>query len=345
MRAYFVVLMFAAMGLVTAPVVTWPPQDETQTWLTSAKAAADKYQIDEAIALYTKAIESGRLTPARLAAAYAGRADARENYTIAYGLKDEELALALADYRKARDLMAREQSYHAAEANALITLGAYPEAMSAFRESFKLEQPYPHWSMIGFARVERIQGRYDEALKHLDELVRMFADVGGTMPIHYHRGRTLYLKGDFAAAVQAFTAGIPKQPDYAFAHMFRACANARAGALTEAVADMDRAVEILQAMPAEEAWEKTPYAKSEAADRARDIALIKAMAEGRARAADGAVLCKTSWNDGQQLRERSPLIGLDTSKIAGAQTRPTWRATNLAKVTAVCARRARSCAE
>jgi tetratricopeptide (TPR) repeat protein len=344
MRAYFVVLMFAALGLVAAPVITLP-RDEAEAALASAKAAADKYQIDEAIALYTKAIESGRLSPQRLAAAYAGRADARENYTIAYGLKDEELALALADYRKARDLMPREPAYHSAEASALITLGAYPEAMSAFRESFKLEQPYPHWSMIGFARVERIQGRYDEALKHLDALVRLYASEGGTMPIHYHRGRTLYLKGDFAAAVEAFTAGIPKQPDYAFAHMFRACAHARAGALTEAVADMDRAMEILKGLPAEEAWEKTPYAKSEAADRARDTALIKAMAEGRAGAGEGAVLCKTSWNDGQQLRERSPLIGLDTSKIAGADTRPAWRATNLPKAAAACARRARSCAE
>lgn len=345
MRAYFVLLMFAAMGLVAAPVMTLPRESEAEATLASAKIAADNYQVGEAVALYTKAIESGGLAPPRLAAAYAGRAEARENYTIAYGAKDEELALALADYRKARDLMPGEMMYHISEAGVLLALGAYPDAMAAFREAYKLDQPDPHWSIIGFARVERIQGHYDEALKHLDGLVRMYAAEGGSMPIHYHRGRVLYEKGDFPGAVAAFTAGLPKQPDYVYAHIYRGCSNARAGALKEAVGDMERAAAILKGLTAEDAWDKTPYAKSAAADRERDMALVKAMAEGRAGAADAAVLCKASWNDGEQRRERSPLVGPDASKIAGVDTRPVWRATNLPKVAVSCARRARACAE
>jgi len=327
MRLYLIGLVFAVTGLFAAPVITWPPADgEAESMLVAAKTAADKYQVEEAVALYTKAIESGRLSTRQLAAAYTGRAEARENYTVAYGLKDEDMVLALADYRKARELMPSVGAY-SAEAGALIVLGGYAEAAAAYREALALEQP-PHWSLIGFARVERIQGHYDAALKHLDEALRIFREDGGTMPIHYHRGRVLYLQENFAAAVEAFTNGIPKQPDYAFVYQFRACAHARAGAFAKALQDMERAIELLNAAPIEEAWEKTPQAKAHRQDRATDLAVIKAMAAGGAAEGGGAKLCKSTWNDGEQLRERSPLLGLDATKIAGTEARPAWRPAN-----------------
>lgn len=280
--------------------------------IAEAQAAADKYEIDKAVALYTKAIESGQLSPPELAGAYMGRALARQNYEVAYGLRDSELVLSLRDFRKARELMPTDYAF-LGEAYALSLLGAYSEAASSYRDARAVESPTPHWSLIGLARVERIQGRYDAALAYLNEALRL--EGVGTMPIHYHRGRTLYLQEKFGAAAEAFTNGLQFQADYAYAHLFRGCANARAGETSKALADIERALELASA-PRDENWDKTPAAKSAQEDMARDHRVIKAMAAGGASEAERATLCKFTWNSGETRRERSPLLTTDDMQIA-----------------------------
>lgn len=320
MRVLVHVLLFAVATRFVAVAAPLSASD-ADALLTRAKAAADNYQVDEAITLYTQAIDSGVLSTKQLATAYAGRGEARDNYTTAYGIKDEELALALSDYRQARDFAPTHSAYGSI-GGVLIALGAYADAASAYREMRRLESR-PHWSLIGLARVERIQGHYEEALSPLDEGLRAFGLQGGTMPLHYHRGRVLYLKGDFAGATEAFTAGLVKQPDYFAAYQFRACAQARSGVLTAAVEDIERAVELRDAPPVQEAWEKTPYAKIDRQDLANDVTTIKAMAAGKA--AEGAKLCHQSWNDGEKLRERSQLVRPDPSSIVRNEANPTFR--------------------
>jgi tetratricopeptide (TPR) repeat protein len=274
-----------------------------------AKAAADAYRVDEAVALYTKVLESPNLTPEERATALTGRAEARENHTVAFGIKDSEMLLALADYQEARKLWRTSRTL-GNEAGAFITLGGYPEATATFAQAVPIERPDPHWSIIGLARVQRIQGHYDAALKHLDEALRYVEAEGGTMPVYYHRGRVFYLAGKFTEAADAFSKGIPIQPDYAFARKLRACAYAQLGDYTKAVADAEEAVKLFNATPgpAEEAWLKTPYGQATTKDFQTNLAAIKAMSAAKDVEANRARLCKNTWNDGEEKRDRSPLL-------------------------------------
>jgi tetratricopeptide (TPR) repeat protein len=287
--------------------------DETQVLLAKAKVAADNYQVEEAVALYTKAIDSGRLTPAQLIEAYSGRAEARKSYTIAHGIKDGEMMLALGDYQKARELRASDFAY-LREAHAWIVLGGYGEATDAYRKAIVFERPKPYWSLIGVARVARIQGHYDAALKQLDEVLSMWSAEPG-MPVLYHRARVLFLQEKYAAVAEALDQGMQYQKDYAFAYFYRGCAHAHLGDFVKAMTDAAKAIALAKAPPVNEAWEKTPAAKTMHDDLAANFALIKAMAEG-ARDADRAKLCETRWNSGENRRERSPLLDTPVASLS-----------------------------
>ena len=282
-----------------------------------ARAAAEAYDVDKAVSLYTEAIDSGRLSPLELMLAYMGRGDARESYVEAFGIDDAKMLLAFRDYREARQILPTATGF-LREGGTLIALGAYNEASTQYRSARALEQPSPHWSLISLARVERIQERYDAALQYLDEALRL--ESGGTMPIYYHRGRTLYLQGKYADAVESFTKGFAYQPDYAYAFFFRACAQARAGNPAEALKDFGKGSEILDGLSAEP-WNKTPAAESGRQDRARDLAVIKAMADGGASEEERAKLCTFTWNDSDKRRTRSPLLNIDDLQIVQLTSR------------------------
>ena len=306
----FVAIAVAALALsaFAAAAHAAPPVFFEQSDLAKAKAAAADYRVEEAVTLFTKVIEAGNLTPQELADAYTGRAEARENYTVAYGIKDSEMILALADYQQARKIWQSSRTL-ANEAGAFIILGGYAEATAAYAAAVPLEKPEPHWTLIGLARVQRIQGHYDQALKHLDDALRRIEGFGGSMPVYYHRGRVFYLAGKLTEAVDALTKGIPIQPNYAYARKYRACAYAQLGEYPKAIAEAQEAQKLFDAgAPLEAAWLKTPYGQAAAKDFPADLAAIKAMSDGKDVEANRARLCTDSWNGGEQKRDRSPLL-------------------------------------
>lgn len=294
---------FFHVDTLAAAETIWPWDPE----LAKAATAGDHYRVDEALALYTKAIDGGRLTPHMLAVAHAGRARARENYELAYGLRDEQMLLVLRDYRKARELKPTLDAYRD-EAWANIALGAYDEAEAVYRQALTLDRPKPHWSLLGLARVDRIRGRYDAAMKHLDEVLKVWGEDNASMSIFYHRARVLFLKGDDPGVVDAITKGLSYQTNFADAFRYRACARARLGAFAQATEDMDQTIKLATGRPNSEAWAKTPSATAYHADHARDLAAIKAMAAGAEVEANREKLCKDSWNYGEDPRPRSPLL-------------------------------------
>jgi len=297
-------LMLAGAAHAVPPVFL---EQGEKTDSQKAKAAADDYRVEEAVALYTKVLENKNLTPEERADALTGRAEARENYTVAFGIKDSEMILALADYQEARKLWRTSRTL-GNEAGAFIILGGYPEAAAAYRLAIPLERPDPHWSTIGLARVARIQGHYDEAIKHLDAVLRLVEAEGGTMPVYYHRGRVFYLMGKYAEAADALTKGIPIQPDFAHARKFRGCAYAQLGDYAKARADSEASIKLFMAAPLDEAWSKSPYGQATMQDFRTNDDAIRAMAEGKDVQANRAKLCKSSWNDGEDKRDRSPLL-------------------------------------
>ncbi|MBI1211955.1 MAG: tetratricopeptide repeat protein [Alphaproteobacteria bacterium] len=281
----------------------WPWDDA----LAQAWRAGDKYEGEKAAVLFTKVIESRRLSGHLLAVAYFGRANARRDYELAYGIRDAAMILALRDYQKSREIESTMRSFRR-EGVTYIALGAYDEARAALGKALKLDTPKPYWPLIDLARLERVQGNYDAALKHLDEISRIWGEDNAGMPAYYHRALVLYLKNDNAGAAAAITKGIADQPDYPSAYAQRACAYARLGDFAKAKEDIAQAIKLAHAPPFNEAWEKTPQARAYYAEQERDRTLIDAMQAGTASDADRATLCANLWDYGETLRTRSPLL-------------------------------------
>ena len=318
MRHTFVAVIVFVVGIVSAAIMGTPiiVNDEEQL-LRKARTASDNFEVQEAVALYTKAIESGHLSPQQLANAYLGRGYARTTYALGYGVTDSEALLALHDFQKAIEIKPSSDAYQA-EGRAFIALGAYSEATAAYQTSLPLDLPKPHWSLIGLAVVERIQGHYDTAMKYLDRLLEVWGEDNGSMPIYYHRARLFFAMNNFAGVVDAITKGLPYQPDYASAYAYRACAYARLGDAAKAVADMQHSIELSNAA-GEDAWSKTPMVASMRKDTDAYLVILKAMAAGGGSESDRLSLCKWTWHDDEQLRERSPLLGSASRELTGGR--------------------------
>ena len=286
-----------------AVAAIWPWDAE----LAKAWIAGDTYDVQTAVALYTNAIASGRLTGHMLAIAYNGRADARDAYEVAYGIRDGEMLLALRDYQKAREIEPTAQVYRD-EGITFLALGAYDEALAAYKKSLELDRPKPHWSLIGLARTERARGRYDEAMRYLDQVLRVWGEDDASMGIYYQRARVLFLKGDNAGVVDAITKGLAFDSEDVSAHRYRACAQARLGTFAKAEDDIARAIKLARTPPLDEAWEKTPMAKAYYGELEADRATIKAMAAGTATNEGSAKLCSEMWRYRDTPRKRSPLL-------------------------------------
>jgi|GEM_PF-1939982 len=125
----------------------------------------------------------------------------------------------------------------------LMELGAYPEATEAFKRMEDRGSFY--WSYVRRAQVERILGRYESA-EALYQLVYEGYDEWYGMPLNYHRAKNFILQGEYSEAVTSIDRGLEHQETYAWAHAYRACANASLGDFEAAEKDAARALEIVR---------------------------------------------------------------------------------------------------
>lgn len=274
----------------------WPWDAE----LGAARAASDAFDVSTAVALYTKAIESGRLTGHMLALAYSGRGEAREDYEIAHGLRDAEIVLALRDFKKAREIEPTSRAYRDV-GRMYAALGAYDESVAAYQSALKLDRPKPYASLIWLGRVALARGRTDEAMRHLDQVLKVWGEDEASMAIYFHRARVFYRIGQDAAVVDAITKGLAYDAEDAEALRYRACAYARLGKFAAARAGIADAVK-------RQASAKTPRAQAFARALDDDRALIDSMAAKTADGAARAKLCAETWPAEDTPRARSPLL-------------------------------------
>ncbi len=141
-----------------------------------------------------------------------------------------------------------------ARAQAHIGLRQYPLAMTDLREAIALDQTRDAWPWIIMSMAHREQKQYAEALDDLKEAEQRDEEGPGSGPrmaVSYHKGRALHDAGLFRAAIEAYTRGIPHQPEYIWAYYHRALSYEAVGDKIHAKRDLEKAAELLSKNPKE----------------------------------------------------------------------------------------------
>ncbi|MFF7707702.1 N-acetylglucosamine transferase [Pseudomonas sp. NPDC007930] len=131
------------------------------------------------------------------------------------------------------------------QADGYTNLKRYPEAIAAKRASIEVAPPANGWATLELSRIYTESGNYAEALKlvqaNLDQgLGEAGKGRGFNMPTYYHMGRALNGLQRYHEAAEALSAGLIKQPGYAWAYYSRALAYEGLGERAEAKADLQR---------------------------------------------------------------------------------------------------------
>ncbi|QXH43999.1 tetratricopeptide repeat protein [Pseudomonas xanthosomatis] len=137
-----------------------------------------------------------------------------------------------------------ERVIHLVQADAYSQLKRYPEAVAAQEKSMQFGTPEPR-AYLDLSAMYRDAGNPQKAL----ELVQHNLDNGlgeagkGTgfhMPTYYHLGLALTDLGQYREAAEAFSTGLQRQPDYAWAFYARGVAYDHLGNKEDAKADFTR---------------------------------------------------------------------------------------------------------
>jgi tetratricopeptide (TPR) repeat protein len=126
------------------------------------------------------------------------------------------------------------------------------QAVADEEAAFHLDPRFEYRDYINLAMYLRRVGRFEESLQavHSAEEMQEPQDHPAMMT-QYHLGWTLSALGRYDEAVQAFTRGIPDQPDYPFVYWRRGLAYEALKQPENARADFDRFAEKLSASDAE----------------------------------------------------------------------------------------------
>lgn len=111
-------------------------------------------------------------------------------------------------------------------------------------EAYKLRPPSQYRQYINYASYLRRVGRVQDSLSAVLEAEAMEAGRISMMT-QYNKGWSLLELGRYQEAVEAFTKGVPIQPDYAFVYWRRGLAYEGLGDNTQARADFEKSARLL----------------------------------------------------------------------------------------------------
>ena len=132
-------------------------------------------------------------------------------------------------------------------AAAFAELGQWQRALEDQQGNIALQAPQDAWPMIMLGAYHRELKQYEPALAALRKAMSLDEDGPGTGPgmaVHYHMGQTLHAMGRYREAVEIYTLGIPKQPDYGYALYRRALSYEALGDRKMAKRDLFRVREL-----------------------------------------------------------------------------------------------------
>lgn len=162
-----------------------------------------------------------------------------ENCFAAVGQLSNCLAMSLPSPARAWVLQMRAQCYS--------KLKKPDQALQDQNASLQLDSPKDVWPLVMLGVYYRELKQYEASLAALKEALKYDEDGPGTGPgmaVYYHTGQTLHQAGRYAEAIEAYTLGIPKQPDYGYALYRRALAYEAIGDKEQAKRDLYRAAEL-----------------------------------------------------------------------------------------------------
>jgi tetratricopeptide (TPR) repeat protein len=256
----------------------------------------------EARRLFSRVLD----VPALRALALEGRGDASvrlvANLPVGSAAYDRGYADALADFRAWMSLVPDSVEARRGVAEALEYLGGYEEALAIQRDIGRRWPDQANRVMRATVNLLQHQGLYAEALRVLDEYAAQKGPQDG-MPFHYHRAWTLVLLNRPREALDEINLGLPFQPDYPYAIIVRACANAKLGRIDDALQDERRAAEILAGWAADDG----SFAAGDLMTVRGAVAALEQLAAAHSRRAS-EIPCRGIWDRDIVRRPRSPLL-------------------------------------
>lgn len=138
-----------------------------------------------------------------------------------------------------------QSAVYSLKANAYASLKRFPEALVAKEKAVALEPTRDGRSVLDLSAAYRQAGNPGKALElvqsNLDSGLGETGKGGGFhMPTFYHLGLALSDLGQYREAAEAFSTGLLKQPDFAWAYYFRGIAYDKLGNREDARSDFSQ---------------------------------------------------------------------------------------------------------
>jgi tetratricopeptide (TPR) repeat protein len=143
----------------------------------------------------------------------------------------------LSDMTRAHALQSRAWSHS--------NLSQHEPALADQEAAFKLRPAKDHREFINYAVYLRNAGRHEQSLYAVLSAERAEGGSRPSMMTQYHKGWSLSELGRHKEAVEAFTEGIPQQPDYAYVYWRRGLAHEALGNKELAARDFERCAQLL----------------------------------------------------------------------------------------------------
>ena len=143
----------------------------------------------------------------------------------------------LSDMTRAHALQSRALSYS--------SLSEPARAVADQEAAFKLRPATDLREFINYALYLRQVGRHEQSLYAVMSAERLEGGHKPGMMVQYHKGWALLELGSLREAVEAFTEGIPDQPDYAYVYWRRGLAYEALGDKPRAAQDFERCAQLL----------------------------------------------------------------------------------------------------
>lgn len=127
------------------------------------------------------------------------------------------------------------------------SLGEHQAAVRDQEAAFAINGEKAYGELINYTLYLRQAGRLEDSLGAIQQAQRMDQEEGVvTMPVQYHLGWTLQALGRHQEAVEAFTVGLPAQPDFAAVYYRRGVSYEVLGQQGKAREDFKRVSQLLQ---------------------------------------------------------------------------------------------------